>query len=68
MITALQRLWAPGRTRTILGAVLGAVGGALYAHYVGCVTGSCPITSNPYVATVVGGMMGALAFAPSERR
>ncbi|NLI53590.1 MAG: YtxH domain-containing protein [Clostridiales bacterium] len=41
-------------------AVLGAIGGFLYYRFVGCVSGACPITSNPYISTVYGGVLGVL--------
>jgi hypothetical protein len=41
-------------------AVVGAIGGYLYYRFVGCASGACPITSNPYVSTVYGGVLGAL--------
>lgn len=40
--------------------VVGAVAGYLYYAKVGCVTGSCAITSNPVVSTAYGAIMGAL--------
>ena len=41
-------------------AVVGAIGGFLYYRFVGCVSGACPITSNPYISTVYGGVIGTL--------
>lgn len=41
-------------------AVVGAIGGFLYYRYVGCVSGACAITSNPYISTVYGGVIGTL--------
>jgi len=41
-------------------AVVGAVGGYLYYYFVGCVSGACAITSNPYISTVYGGVLGVL--------
>lgn len=38
--------------------VLGAAGGYAYYAYVGCLTGSCPISSNPWLMTSYGGLMG----------
>ena len=38
----------------------GAAAGFLYAHFIGCPTGGCPITSNRYIATAYGAMMGYL--------
>ena len=46
--------------RTIIGVVVG--GGLGYAYYrlVGCSTGTCPLTSNPFITTIYGGVVGAL--------
>jgi hypothetical protein len=46
--------------RVALFVVVGAALSLLYQHVVGCRTGTCPITSNPYVATVYGAVMGYL--------
>lgn len=41
-------------------AVVGAIGGFLYYRLVGCASGACPISSNPYISTGYGGVIGAL--------
>lgn len=41
-------------------AVLGAVGGLLYQRNVGCTSGGCPITSDPWVSTLYGAVLGWL--------
>jgi hypothetical protein len=46
--------------RIILGIVIGALLGFGYYRFVGCSTGSCPITSNPWISTLYGAVMGAL--------
>ena len=33
---------------TFIGLVIGAVGGFLYWKYVGCTSGTCPITTVPF--------------------
>jgi len=43
-----------------IGMVIGAAGGYLYWYYVGCVSGSCAITSSPVNSTLYGGLMGGL--------
>jgi hypothetical protein len=43
-----------------IGAVVGAVAGFAYYRFVGCATGSCPITSNPWISTGYGAVLGAL--------
>jgi hypothetical protein len=44
----------------LIGMAVGAVAGWLYWKYEGCVTGSCPITSQPVNSSVYGAVMGAL--------
>lgn len=46
----------------IAGITVGALGGYLYYHYVGCVSGTCPITSNPYRMLIYGALLGYLLF------
>lgn len=36
----------------------GAVVGFAYYYFVGCRTGSCPLTSNPLITTAYGSLMG----------
>lgn len=44
----------------IIGVLAGAAGGFLYYYFVGCQSGNCPITSNPYVSVFYGVFMGYL--------
>jgi hypothetical protein len=44
------------------GVATGILGGWLYYFYVGCVSGTCPITSNPYKMMLYGAVMGYLLF------
>ncbi len=44
----------------IIGGIIGAIGGYLYYIYVGCNTGTCPITSSPTLSVVWGALMGGL--------
>jgi len=48
---------------TLVGIGLGLVGGYLYWKYVGCTSGTCPITSNPTNSTIYGAVMGGLLFS-----
>lgn len=49
-------------TLTILGVIIGAIGGYLYYHFVGCASGTCAITSKPLNSTLYGALMGGLFF------
>ncbi len=52
---------------TVLGILAGAVGGYLYYHFIGCTSGSCPITSQPVNSTLYGAMMGGLFFSSFKK-
>lgn len=47
---------------TLIGLVVGAIGGYAYYHFVGCASGTCAITSKPLNSTLYGVMMGGLLF------
>jgi xanthine/uracil permease len=40
--------------------LVGASVGYAYYYFIGCVSGSCPITSNPWSSIVYGAILGAL--------
>ncbi len=40
---------------------IGAVLGYGYYYFIGCRTGSCPITSNPVITTLYGALFGFVA-------
>lgn len=44
----------------IAGILVGILGGYLYYYYVGCVSGTCPISSNPYRMMIYGALIGYL--------
>lgn len=44
--------------RVLLFVVGGAVAGYLYYRFVGCRSGACPISSNPFISTGYGALMG----------
>lgn len=46
----------------ITGVAIGALAGYLYWRLVGCSTGTCPITSSPFMSTLWGAIMGGLIF------
>lgn len=48
---------------TLIGAVVGAIAGFLYWYYIGCSSGSCPITSSPTGSLLYGMLLGALFFS-----
>ena len=62
----MKRIWMS----TALSAVLGAAGGWLYYHHVGCSNGTCAITSNPWGSAIYGAVAGSMLiglFTPVRR-
>jgi hypothetical protein len=47
--------------RAIIGVVVGGVLGYAVYRLVGCSSGACPITSSPWVSTIVGMIVGGLS-------
>jgi hypothetical protein len=46
----------------VIGAVIGGlVGYFLLYKLIGCSSGTCPITANPYISTIYGVVIGLLA-------
>lgn len=58
ILNIIKRGWL-----TLLGIVVGLVGGFLYWRFIGCSSGTCPIASSPWLSSVWGGAMGGLLFA-----
>lgn len=56
------KAWFSSRNtiKNLIGLFVGAIGGYLYYHFVGCTSGGCAITSNPYMSILWGAVMGYL--------
>jgi hypothetical protein len=57
-----QRILAHFPVISIIGLVVGAIGGYIYYIQIGCNSGSCAITSNPYMSILWGAAIGYLVF------
>jgi hypothetical protein len=52
----MNQLWV----KRVLLAIGGGIAGYCYYAFIGCRTGTCPITSNPTISTLYGAMVGVL--------
>lgn len=48
---------------SIAGTLVGLAAGYAYYYYIGCITGTCPIQTNPWLSTLFGGLIGFLIFS-----
>ncbi|UUV21576.1 DUF6132 family protein [Paenimyroides aestuarii] len=55
-----MRNWFKKYVLELFGIAIGAVLGYLYWKYIGCLSGTCAITSNPTNSTIYGMVMGGL--------
>jgi hypothetical protein len=46
--------------KAIIGGAIGAAIGFLFYYFIGCRTGSCAITSNPYFSALYGFIAGII--------
>ncbi len=49
---------------------IGAAGGYAYYYFIGCASGTCPLSSNAWIMTGYGAMLGATIspFASTRKR
>lgn len=63
-----MKMWIKKQWLTIIGVVAGGLAGYLYWYYVGCDSGTCPITSSPRLSVLWGVAFGGLLFSMFKRR
>ena len=66
-----MKRWILKNKLYFIGALLGGLAGFLYYKYVGCVTGTCAITSNPFRSTIYFAFFGAILlgiFKPDKKK
>lgn len=60
MTLTLAKIFHTMLYRIILGVTTGAVLGYLYYYFIGCLSGTCAIQSNPLTMTLYGAVLGGL--------
>ena len=56
------------KLKKILPVLAGAVLGYAYYYFIGCRTGSCPITGSPYISTLYGALIGLVWMIPTRKK
>ena len=62
MSTLIGKYW-----KTALFGFIGAGLGFAYWRFIGCTSGSCPLTANWHTSVLFGGLIGVLA-VPAKRK
>ena len=62
-----MKRWIQKNKLSLVGVVVGALGGFLYWNYIGCASGTCMITSKPINSTLYGALMGYLLFGMFQK-
>jgi len=60
--------WMINNWLYITGAAIGAIAGFMYWKFMGCTTGTCPITGKPVNSTIYFAAMGSLLFGMFKKR
>jgi hypothetical protein len=64
----LKEIYSKKWFKPSLFGVLGAIAGYSYYYFIGCTTGACPITSNPYISSGYGLAVGLLLSFDSKKK
>lgn len=49
--------------KIILGVLIGGAVGFVVGYFGKCASGTCPLTGNPIISTIIGALLGALIAA-----
>ncbi len=63
-----MKKWFNENSLVIIGVLTGALGGYLYWKYVGCLSGTCAITSKPLNSTIYFAVIGGLTFSLFKKK
>ncbi len=63
-----MKKWFKENSLVIVGILTGALGGYLYWKYIGCLGGTCAITSKPFNSTIYFAVIGGLMFSLFKKK
>lgn len=55
-----MKRWFLNNKLIVIGVIIGGIAGYLYYYFVGCSSGTCAISSNPYNSTLYFSILGGL--------
>ncbi len=63
-----MKQWIVNNRLYFIGALTGGLGGFLYWKYIGCLDGTCSITSSPVNSTLYFAFFGAIIFGTFRKK
>ena len=54
--------------RLALGVGIGGLLGFAYYYFIGCLSGTCPLTSNPFISTGYGAVLGLIITSGKSKK
>lgn len=57
-----------GLYKTLIGVAIGGILGFGYYYFIGCKSGACPLTGNPFISTIYGAVIGLLLAGSGSAR
>lgn len=54
--------------KLVISTIIGALCGYCYYYFIGCNTGSCPLTSNWHITTIYGAVIGLILSLPNKKK
>ncbi|MBU2444615.1 MAG: hypothetical protein KJ666_03445 [Bacteroidetes bacterium] len=64
----MKSLLSNTKFRISFAIIAGSAIGFAYYYFIGCYSGTCPITSTWYISTIYGGVAGLLIGLPSKKK
>ncbi|WP_321331363.1 DUF6132 family protein [uncultured Bacteroides sp.] len=60
--------WIHKNILMLIGVIVGAASGYFYWLYIGCTSGTCPITSSPIISAIWGAVLGGLILSLFQKK
>ncbi len=64
----MSKIFGNPKLKLAVFVLAGALAGYGYYYYVGCYSGTCPITSNPWASIAYGSLAGLILGFPDKKK